>query len=924
MADNFFELYDRYGTEYGLPNNALRAIAELESNHDPAAQNPNSSAGGLFQFVDQYAPAYGLTGNKRFDPEEATRAAAQMARENARVLKRALGREPTAPELYLAHQQGAGGAAALLKNPGQPAIDVLTRVYGGDRERARQVIIQNGGKTNQTSGQFAGQWTGKAEKVLARIPPSDVPSSVASRTDTTRPVPPSMPVAVPADMAANRQFQQTARDAFGANPQMGSPDPASIYSGFYAKPPAPPAPKPSMIFDRGITDSVEIGQAAQNHPALAAALEAQVAASQRPPVPPMSGAPISYAGTERSLSRPVPAMPIGAPQSYANAERAPVTLPAPPMPMGTRQSYAAQERSPGRSVPPMPTGQRQSYAATERAPTGRTPPPMPTGGRQSFAAQDGQGGGSRAPRNAVSASMERSGAATARNETLQQQLERRIAAYNGDDRGGGTGTTIATIPTSPRLPPIPPSNSAVPRTFDVTRQRTAEASKPELAAALNAMELTPQQIAMAPYTAGERVASIPTKSAPRQPTAAERAAIAYVPPSREATPAQVAAVPYGSGSMVASIPTNPRIGQPPTTRSVPSVPPAVALAPVARPAPPRASTPGPMDDIGSMPSWAAFQGQFGTPSLPPRVTVARPAPPNPALGPDADFVKPPASNERLVSGLPYPATAIAEHGLPSGRQPVSTPPAIAVVPATARATGYPTSASQRPGSPLPGASRYMPSNALPSPVAPVQPVQTMGPPALPAPMVSVGGKPNARPIAGSTPVEQPFDFGEAVGDWWQQTPAGRLGNAVTGRPQAEWDGWGMGGLIFNAPLARNAHGPIGAIRNQMTRAPQPPPMPVRRNSNGNIFGMVFGGGNQFGSLSAGPAQRGAAQAAPAATTRAGFLSPTDRAATLVGINPSNHSQAQLDAVAAGRSYYTGSDGGMQPTHAMNGKLRNTY
>lgn len=42
------------------------------------------------------------------------------------------------------------------------------------------------------------------------------------------------------------------------------------------------------------------------------------------------------------------------------------------------------------------------------------------------------------------------------------------------------------------------------------------------------------------------------------------------------------------------------------------------------------------------------------------------------------------------------------------------------------------------------------------------------------------------------------------------------------------------------------------------------------------------------------------------------------------LNPANHSQAQLAAIAAGRDSYTGSDGGMQPVRAMNGKVRYTY
>ena len=42
------------------------------------------------------------------------------------------------------------------------------------------------------------------------------------------------------------------------------------------------------------------------------------------------------------------------------------------------------------------------------------------------------------------------------------------------------------------------------------------------------------------------------------------------------------------------------------------------------------------------------------------------------------------------------------------------------------------------------------------------------------------------------------------------------------------------------------------------------------------------------------------------------------------INPNNHSPAQLAAMQEGRSYFTGSDNGVQPVRAMNGKLVNNY
>lgn len=184
MAE-YFPLYQQYAPE-GLPPDTLRILAEIESNHNATAQNPWSSAGGLFQFTDSTANAYGLSGNSRFDPEKATEAAARLATDNANYLRQNLGREPTIGELYLAHQQGMGGATALLSKPNANVVDALTPLYGS-REQAERVVRQNGGKPNQTAGQFANIWTNKVEKVQRQIPPREIPNVVASQTDTRRP-----------------------------------------------------------------------------------------------------------------------------------------------------------------------------------------------------------------------------------------------------------------------------------------------------------------------------------------------------------------------------------------------------------------------------------------------------------------------------------------------------------------------------------------------------------------------------------------------------------------------------------------------------------------------------------------------------------------------------------------------------------------
>ncbi len=135
--------------QYGQDPAYMLRQAEIESGGNPAAQNPRSSAGGLFQFIDSTAKQYGLS--NKFDPEAASDAAARLARDNGAYLTSALGRAPTPGELYLAHQQGMGGAAKLLMNPDAPAASLV----------GAKAVTQNGGSSEETAAQFAGRWTGK-------------------------------------------------------------------------------------------------------------------------------------------------------------------------------------------------------------------------------------------------------------------------------------------------------------------------------------------------------------------------------------------------------------------------------------------------------------------------------------------------------------------------------------------------------------------------------------------------------------------------------------------------------------------------------------------------------------------------------------------------------------------------------------------
>jgi len=148
-SPDMFRMIEEQNAQAGLPPGYLTRTAQIESGMNPSAKNPNSSATGLFQFIDSTRKQYG--GFDPMDPAASTQAAARLASDNRAALVKALGREPNAGELYLAHQQGAGGASKLLANPNARAVDLL----------GANAVRLNGGDENMTAGQFASKWTGK-------------------------------------------------------------------------------------------------------------------------------------------------------------------------------------------------------------------------------------------------------------------------------------------------------------------------------------------------------------------------------------------------------------------------------------------------------------------------------------------------------------------------------------------------------------------------------------------------------------------------------------------------------------------------------------------------------------------------------------------------------------------------------------------
>lgn len=109
--------------KFGVSKSYLATTAKLES-----GLNPNADGGGLYQFRGPAMQDVGLS--NPYDAEQSVFGAASYGANNTAYLSNALNRPPKDWEVYLAHQQGAGGAARILTNPGEYAEQGVSNFKG--------------------------------------------------------------------------------------------------------------------------------------------------------------------------------------------------------------------------------------------------------------------------------------------------------------------------------------------------------------------------------------------------------------------------------------------------------------------------------------------------------------------------------------------------------------------------------------------------------------------------------------------------------------------------------------------------------------------------------------------------------------------------------------------------------------------------
>lgn len=122
-----------------IPGNYSGYVVGRESNGNPYAKNPRSSALGLHQFIDstwddmmRKHPELGLTADGRTDEAQSTRAFNALTADNATTLRNN-GQPVNNDTLYLAHRFGAGGALkALSADPNASVASIFPEVMSAN------------------------------------------------------------------------------------------------------------------------------------------------------------------------------------------------------------------------------------------------------------------------------------------------------------------------------------------------------------------------------------------------------------------------------------------------------------------------------------------------------------------------------------------------------------------------------------------------------------------------------------------------------------------------------------------------------------------------------------------------------------------------------------------------------------------------
>jgi Transglycosylase SLT domain len=207
----------------------LLTTAKMESDFNPTAGAPTSSAHGLFQFIDQtwlgtvkeagtqlgygkYADAITKSSSGTYsvsdpsarsailklrdDPAASSAMAGVLTQSNSFKLTGQIGRRPTDAELYMAHFMGVGGAAKLISNAEDNPQASGARLFPNAAAANHSIFYDASGRARSVSGvysvltsRYASAANSQATRsAMASVGDTPATVSVASAARATAPI----------------------------------------------------------------------------------------------------------------------------------------------------------------------------------------------------------------------------------------------------------------------------------------------------------------------------------------------------------------------------------------------------------------------------------------------------------------------------------------------------------------------------------------------------------------------------------------------------------------------------------------------------------------------------------------------------------------------------------------------------------------
>lgn len=228
----------------GLSPTYNQTVGHIESSNGKAYGN----GGGIYQFMPGTAQGYGYTQEqvRAMSPEDQGKLNSRFTADNAKVLQ-ARGVPVTDLSAYVAHQQGAGGAAKLFKaDQNASAVDVV----GKKNADGNKPYFYNDDGTPKTVAEALDVFRGRVTKAggvataanapaqtnkAADAPAPTMRERVAAWIDSRNAAPPSGEQSAPAKTEPEDDDALRERAAEAAGPQITPYQPVQPHSGVVNK-----------------------------------------------------------------------------------------------------------------------------------------------------------------------------------------------------------------------------------------------------------------------------------------------------------------------------------------------------------------------------------------------------------------------------------------------------------------------------------------------------------------------------------------------------------------------------------------------------------------------------------------------------------------------------------------------------------------